>query len=161
MIEFTSLSGSLSPLPSPLSYLLSFDSSLILLDCGCHSSSPPSPSYLSSLRSIAPQVDFLLLSHPTLLSVGLYPWLRVKAGLRCPVYATLPTKEMGRLACEEWVEERGEEESKEGEEGEGGDEGWKLTTKEVREAFREVMEVKYGQPIHLGQSSQSSLSQTY
>ncbi|GAA5956213.1 hypothetical protein JCM21900_006839 [Sporobolomyces salmonicolor] len=120
-ITLTPLSG---PFPSPPAYLLTVDSAKILLDCGVYDRSPestlpssstttsPQPSneqiaaYLSSLRALAPQLNLVLLSHPLLSSLGLLPWLRARCGLRCPVYATLPTREMGRYAVEEWVDAR-------------------------------------------------------
>ncbi|GAA5910513.1 hypothetical protein JCM5296_003683 [Sporobolomyces johnsonii] len=120
-ITLTPLSG---PFPSPPAYLLTVDSAKILLDCGVYDRSPestlpsssnstsPPPSneqiaaYLSSLRALAPQLNLVLLSHPLLSSLGLLPWLRARCGLRCPVYATLPTREMGRYAVEEWVDAR-------------------------------------------------------
>jgi cleavage and polyadenylation specificity factor subunit 2 len=116
-ISLTRLSG---PFPCPPAYLLSIDNAQILLDCGVYDRSPeptlPSTSleptseavesYLEQLRLVAPQLSLVLLSHPLLTSLGLLPWLRSRCGLRCPVYATLPTREMGRYAVEEWVEAR-------------------------------------------------------
>ncbi|GAA5881219.1 hypothetical protein JCM16303_004848 [Sporobolomyces ruberrimus] len=123
-ISLTPLSG---PFPCPPAYLLTVDNAQILLDCGVYdrspelnlpsssttsSSPPPEPTheevtaYLSRLRELAPQLSLVLLSHPLLTSLGLLPWLRARCGLRCPVYATLPTREMGRYAVEEWVEAR-------------------------------------------------------
>lgn len=106
---------------APASFLLSIDSANILLDCGVYDHPPtadPSSStatqsseqhaalsaYLLRLKELAPTLDLVLLSHPLLSSVGLLPWLRARCGLRCPVYATLPTREMGRYAVQEWVE---------------------------------------------------------
>ncbi|GAA5964649.1 hypothetical protein JCM3765_007657 [Sporobolomyces pararoseus] len=124
-ISLTPLSG---PFPCPPAYLLTVDNAQILLDCGVYdrspepnlpstsTSEPPTPAaeptneqitaYLSQLRQLAPQLSLVLLSHPLLTSLGLLPWLRARCGLRCPVYATLPTREMGRYAVEEWVEAR-------------------------------------------------------
>ncbi|GAA5907187.1 hypothetical protein JCM6882_008386 [Rhodosporidiobolus microsporus] len=117
----------LSTFPLPPTYLLTVDSAQILLDCGAFdkslettlpsSSSDPSgvsstPSndqvtaYLTRLRALAPSLNLVLLSHPLLTSLGLLPWLRARCGLRCPVYATLPTREMGRYTVEEWAEAR-------------------------------------------------------
>lgn len=114
------------PFPCPPAYLLTVDNAQILLDCGVYdrspernlastsSSTPPTidwsaadvTRYLSQLRELAPHLSLVLLSHPLLTSLGLLPWLRARCGLRCPVYATLPTREMGRYAVEEWVEAR-------------------------------------------------------
>ncbi|GAA5993784.1 hypothetical protein JCM11641_006987 [Rhodosporidiobolus odoratus] len=130
----------LSSYPLPASYLLTVDSAQILLDCGAFDSSPSDPSssslsppssssstqalspapapddisqYLTKLRDLAPQLNLVLLSHPLLTSLGLLPWLRARCGLRCPVYATLPTREMGRYAVEEWADLRSEAEGNE------------------------------------------------
>ncbi|GAA5937690.1 cleavage polyadenylation factor subunit CFT2 [Sporobolomyces koalae] len=117
-ISLTPLSG---PFPAPPAYLLTVDNAQILLDCGVYDRSPESSlprastdiptdeqvtAYLSQLRQLAPHLSLVLLSHPLLTSLGLLPWLRARCGLRCPVYATLPTREMGRYAVEEWVEAR-------------------------------------------------------
>lgn len=110
--------------------------------------------------------------------------------MRCPVYATLPTREMGRWAVEEWVEARSAAEKNEArdvvvaegsgaagkkrkgkgkeavrdadamvkEEGkeEEGDESkdawdavWKVSTKEIRDAFLAVNAIRWTQPVHL------------
>jgi len=123
-ISLTPLAG---PFPCPPAYLLTVDNAQILLDCGVYDRSPepnlpssstsssrppPQPTneqvtaYLNQLRQLAPHLSLVLLSHPLLTSLGLLPWLRARCGLRCPVYATLPTREMGRYSVEEWVEAR-------------------------------------------------------
>ncbi|ORY76891.1 beta-lactamase-like protein [Leucosporidium creatinivorum] len=202
----------LAPPGHPPCYLLTVDSAKILLDCGTFDHSPaslPSSSsssstssspaetaaaisqYLTLLKSLAPTLNLVLLTHPLLTSLGLLPWLKAKCGLRCPVYATLPTREMGRWAVEEWVMARSEEErneawevSTQGKEVEGkkrkgrkreevvkqeemevevkddvvqdGEEEkdpwdtvWKVTTKEIRDAFLTVNAVRWTQPVHL------------
>ncbi|BGP18072.1 hypothetical protein JCM10213_008391 [Rhodosporidiobolus nylandii] len=133
----------LSTYPLPPTYLLTVDTAQILLDCGAFDSSlcvpsssslslsPPASSsassaaptpaptrdqiteYLQRLRDLAPQLNLVLLSHPLLTSLGLLPWLRARCGLRCPVYATLSTREMGRYAVEEWADARSEREGNE------------------------------------------------
>lgn len=119
MITLTPLSG---PYPAPLAYLLTVDNARILLDCGAPDHAPefaPSTSldaaaaraaatahYLRTIADLAPTLSLVLLTHPLLESVGLLAWLRARCGLRCPVYGTLPTREMGRWAVEEWVDAR-------------------------------------------------------
>lgn len=95
-----------------LSYLLEIDEGRILLDCGCpdRTSGAQIDRYLKTLSELTPTLDLVLLSHPILSSLGLVPLLRARLGLRCPIYATLPTKEMGRWAVEEWIAQRGFEE---------------------------------------------------
>jgi hypothetical protein len=201
----------LAPPHHPPTYLLTVDSAKILLDCGTfdHSPSPSSSplssshsaataNYLATLRELAPILNLVLLTHALLTSLGLLPYLKAKCGLRCPVYATLPTREMGRWAVEEWVEQRSEEERNEGRdvvvakavEGKKGRKGkarelesvvletvkmeeedgdgvvekkeedrgdpwdvvWKVTTKEIRDAFLTVNAVRWTQPVHLSGS---------
>ncbi|GAA6050576.1 hypothetical protein JCM3770_001470 [Rhodotorula araucariae] len=119
-ITITPLSAS----PLPPTYLLTVDNANILLDCGAFDKGSEATlpinsaegvvaptaeqvdAYLSTLRDLAPSLNLVLLSHPLLTSLGLLPYLRARCGLRCPVYATLPTREMGRYAVEEWVEAR-------------------------------------------------------
>ncbi|GAA6017157.1 hypothetical protein JCM10207_002555 [Rhodosporidiobolus poonsookiae] len=124
----------LSVLPLPPTYLLTVDNAHILLDCGAldraseatlpssssdASTSSPAPTteqvtaYLARLRALAPTLSLVLLSHPLLSSLGLLPFLRARCGLRCPVYATLPTREMGRYAVEEWADARSAAEANE------------------------------------------------
>mgnify|MGYP001579523618 FL=1 len=193
MITLTPLSG---PFPSPPSYLLTVDGANILLDCGAYDHSPEFPSssssasstaaYLQKLKDLAPTLNLVLLTHPLLGSLGLLPWLKARCELRCPVYATLPTREMGRWAVEEWVEARSGEERNGANEvvkdagakkrkGKGKevvsevavteveedvDEGkdpwdvvWKVSKKEIRDAFLAVNAVRWTQPVHLSGSS--------
>lgn len=121
------MSISITPLstsPLPPTYLLTVDGAHVLLDCGAYDkgvdttlaqgapdelATPTAEqvaAYLAALRDLAPSLNLVLLSHPLLTSLGLLPYLRARCGLRCPVYATLPTREMGRYAVEEWVEAR-------------------------------------------------------
>lgn len=166
-ISITPLSG---PWPAPLSYLLTIDNARVLLDCGSFAS-PDSHSnaYLKQLADLAPSINLVLLSHPLLKSVGCLPWLRAKCGLRCPVYATLPTRELGRWAIEEWIESRTAQEfnlsrvdkddkgkRKQTDEdleiqaqGELYNQLWQLTSEEVVEAFSSINAVRWNQPVHL------------
>ncbi|KAK4049853.1 hypothetical protein OIV83_003909 [Microbotryomycetes sp. JL201] len=119
----------LAPWPLPPTFLLAVDNALILLDAGAFDSEPelglPSGTstgdndiafkqqldrateqYLARLKHLAPTLSLVVLSHPLVSSVGLLPWLRSRCDLRCPVYATLPTREMGRWAVQEWVDAR-------------------------------------------------------
>lgn len=179
-----------------LSYLLEIDEGRILLDCGC----PDRPTlgeidlYLNKLAELSPTLDLVLLSHPLLNSLGLVPFLRSRLALRCPIYATLPTKEMGRWAAEEWIAQRALEESNGLEnvsqpenpalhlhdrsaqnlplepdtvsksnplnesKSNNSDQIWKVSFKELRDAFDSIIAVRYSQPIHLSGQSESPLS---
>lgn len=193
----------LSSYPLPPSYLLTIDSAKILLDCGASDISIEFSSnttkeikeltsnYLNTLKELAPSLSLVILTHPLLTSLGLLPWLKSKCGLRCPVYATLPTREMGRWAVEEWVEQRSSQEKNEArdiiiQEGVGGNSGkkrkgkakeeldmimeitgnqaeelcigsnvdpwdvvWKVSKKDISDAFFSVNAVRWTQPVHL------------
>lgn len=108
--------------------------------------------------SLAPTLSLVLLSHSSSNYLSLYPYARARWGLTCPVYATQPTVEMGRVVClaeaESWrsecpVESEGEV---------AGDGGSKEpfkgpfvpTVEEIHEAFDWIKAVRYSQPLHLG-----------
>ena len=117
---------------------------------------------------LAPSIDLVLLSHSSSAYLSLYPYARARWGLQCPVYATQPTVEMGRVVClaeaESW---RGEHYVSEAEEmnGEGSDTKGKKsmrgpfvpTVEEIHEAFDWTKPIRYNQPLHLGGGSQSGL----
>ncbi len=53
-----------------------------------------------------PEVDAVLLSHPDTSHVGALPYLVGKAGLRVPVYGTLPVVKMGTMTMYDHVMSR-------------------------------------------------------
>ncbi|CAJ0824574.1 18060_t:CDS:10 [Entrophospora sp. SA101] len=94
MIDFTVISGAKNE--DALCYLLEIDNEVkILLDCGW--SDEFNLEDLKHLRRVARQVDALLLSHPDLPHLGAYPYAFGYFGLHCPVYATVPVVNMGRM----------------------------------------------------------------
>lgn len=124
---------------------------------------------------IAPTLSLVLLSHSPSNYLSLYPYARAHWGLTCPVYATQPTVEMGRVVCladvESWRSEHAveddvqpvkqEENGEDAEMDEGAvavvDKGKKPlrgpfvpTVEEVHEAFDWVKAIRYNQPLHLG-----------
>jgi cleavage and polyadenylation specificity factor subunit 2 len=48
---------------------------------------------------LSPHIDLVLLSHSPTSYTSLYPYARTHWGLKCPVYGTQPTVEVGRLGC--------------------------------------------------------------
>ena len=105
-------------------------------------------------------MDLVLLSHSPTSYLSLYPYARAHWGLQCPVYATQPTVEMGRVIClaeaESW---RGEHVADEGESVEEMTESeskmpmrgpFVPTAEEVHEAFDWIKPIRYNQPLHLG-----------
>lgn len=124
------------------------------------------------MSSTASTVDLVLLSHSPTPYLSLYPFARARWGLRCPVYATQPTVEMGRVVClaeaESWrAEHRVEEEVDT--DGEGSDSKGKKpmrgpfvpTVEEIHEAFDWIKPARYNQPLHLGGKATMRSSRRY
>jgi cleavage and polyadenylation specificity factor subunit 2 len=117
----------------------------------------------------------VLLSHSPSHYLSLYPYARAHWGLKCPVYATQPTVEMGRVVClseaDGWrsecavdtsslsMVENGDSDMK----AEGSARLTKLdkgkqplrgpfvpTVEEIHEAFDWIKAIRYNQPLHLG-----------
>ncbi|KAK1925358.1 beta-lactamase-like protein [Papiliotrema laurentii] len=185
MITLTPLSSSAASSSSsePVCFLLELDEARILLDLGQRdyraSAQQTSWEYEEKVRELAPTLSLVLLSHSPSTYLSLYPYARAHWGLTCPVYATQPTVEMGRVVClaevESWRAEHaiedipaspaikaadGDDEMNDGEE-EGKvvklDKGKKPlrgpfvpTVEEVHEAFDWVKAIRYNQPLHLG-----------
>lgn len=124
---------------------------------------------------IAPTLSLVLLSHSPMNYLSLYPYAKAHWGLKCPVYATQPTVEMGRVVClaesESWLsehklEQKEDEEVKvDGSQVDGGQElqvataskkgkeplrgPFVPTIEEVHEAFDHIKAIRYNQPLHL------------
>ncbi|WVR06284.1 hypothetical protein IAU60_003314 [Kwoniella sp. DSM 27419] len=170
MITLTPLSSSANASSShePVCYLLELDEARILLDMGQRdyraSASQSSWEYEEKVRDLAPTLDLVLLSHSPTNYLSLYPYARARWGLTCPVYATQPTVEMGRVVClaevESWRSECAVEgpSANQADEAEGSkDKGKKPlrgpfvpTLEEVHEAFDWIKAIRYNQPLHLG-----------
>jgi hypothetical protein len=54
---------------------------------------------LLQIYRLSPHIDLVLLSHSPTSYTSLYPYARTHWGLKCPVYGTQPTVEVGRLGC--------------------------------------------------------------
>lgn len=118
---------------------------------------------------LAPTLSLVLLSHSPTNYISLYPYARAHWGLTCPVYATQPTVEMGRVVClaevESWraehpVEIEAEQTSNAEEGAPKVDKGKRPlrgpfvpTVEEVHEAFDWIKAIRYNQPLHLGGAS--------
>ncbi|KAJ3343248.1 hypothetical protein HDU93_009232 [Gonapodya sp. JEL0774] len=101
-IKFTALSGARDS--GPPCYLLEIDQAKILLDCGWDDAFDLED--IPHLKSIAHQLDAVLLSHPDVPHLGALPYARAKLGLTCPIYATLPVSQLGRLAVSDALHRR-------------------------------------------------------
>ncbi|RKP00996.1 hypothetical protein CXG81DRAFT_26300 [Caulochytrium protostelioides] len=93
-IQFTPLYGDAYH-DGPMCYLVQVDEAAILLDCGW--SAACDPQQLAPLARIAARVDAVLLSHATLTHLGALPYAVHQLGLACPVYATTPVHDLGRV----------------------------------------------------------------
>nr|ODO01039.1 cleavage and polyadenylation specificity factor subunit 2 [Cryptococcus depauperatus CBS 7855] len=166
MITLTPLSASANQISSsePVCYLLQLDEARILLDLGQKdyraSTYQTSWHYEQKVKELAPTLDLVLLSHSPLNYLSLYPFARARWGLKCPVYATQPTVEMGRVVCltesESWRSENPVEVAETNDDQDDLD-GVKKpfkgpfvpTTEEIHEAFDWIKAVRYNQPLHL------------
>ncbi|RXK41628.1 cleavage and polyadenylation specificity factor subunit 2 [Tremella mesenterica] len=170
MITLTPLSSSAtsSSTSEPLCYLLEVDDARILLDMGqsdyTAASSHSSYEYENKVRELAPTLSLVLLSHSQTRYLSLYPFARARWGLQCPVYATQPTVEMGRVVClsevYSWRSEHAVDDTSDhsANHSSGGspDKGkqplrgpFVPTVEEVHEAFDWIKAVRYNQPLHL------------
>lgn len=115
---------------------------------------------------LAPTLSLVLLSHSPTRYLGLYPYARAHWGLKCPVYATQPTVEMGRVVClseaESWRSEcqvtDADDDTAVGDDGEVVVKQGKQplrgpfvpTIEQIHEAFDWIKAIRYNQPLHLG-----------
>jgi cleavage and polyadenylation specificity factor subunit 2 len=67
---------------------------------------------LIEIHRLAPHLTLVLLSSPTVETLGLLPYLVTRLRLACPIYATFPCRTLGQLTLEEWVEMRSSEEAR-------------------------------------------------
>ncbi|GBC00830.1 hypothetical protein RclHR1_03990007 [Rhizophagus clarus] len=136
MIVFTAISGAKNE--DPLCYLVEIDDEVrIMLDCGWDDAFNVED--LKNLRRVAKQVDALLLSHPDLQHLGAYPYAYGHFGLSCPVYATLPVLNMGRMCLYDVFQSKINESEFD---------TFDLNT--VDTAFDQITTLKYSQPCSLG-----------
>lgn len=144
---------------APISYLLELDDARILLDLGGYEASTESSSacrsYAARIRALAPTIDLVLLSHSPAAYLSLYPYARARWGLSCPVYATQPTIEMGRVVClEESLQWSSEVPSPTENDGDPDLVGpFICSADEINDAFNHVKSIRYSQPVHLGLGS--------
>eukprot|EP01117_Protostelium_nocturnum_P020413 TRINITY_DN9167_c0_g1_i2.p1 TRINITY_DN9167_c0_g1~~TRINITY_DN9167_c0_g1_i2.p1 ORF type:complete len:761 (-),score=328.09 TRINITY_DN9167_c0_g1_i2:47-2296(-) len=89
----------------PLCFLLEIqDSCTILLDCGWNSQLDAT--YLDKIvESLNGKIDAILLSKPSLASIGGLPYLS-KKGMNVPIYATIPIYELGRVLLYDFHESK-------------------------------------------------------
>jgi cleavage and polyadenylation specificity factor subunit 2 len=109
----------------------------------------------------------VLLSHSPSTYLSLYAYARARWGLTCPVYATQPTAEMGRIVClaeaESWRSESQvfdpvpEPSAQNGEPSKPKQAAtlalrgpFVPTVEEIHDAFDWIRTMRYNQPLNLG-----------
>ncbi|KAK9693101.1 hypothetical protein K7432_014071 [Basidiobolus ranarum] len=145
-IKFTAISGSHSE--AALCYLLEVDEVKILLDCGWYDNFNLED--LKHLKRVAKQIDVVLLSHPDLAHLGAFPYAYSKLGLTCPVYATLPSQNMGRMCMLDAVLSKKDATDFD-----------LFTLEDVDTAFDRVTILRYSQPTGLSGKAKGILITAY
>ncbi|CAJ0586897.1 unnamed protein product, partial [Mesorhabditis spiculigera] len=84
----------------PYCFLLMIDDCKILLDCGWDDRFDLK--YIDEIMKYCYSIDAVLLSHSDRAHLGALPLL-VKKGLRCPIYATVPVANLGKLVMYDWM----------------------------------------------------------
>ena len=79
----------------PPCYLLEIDDFTILLDAGWTEAFDVA--LLEPLRTVAPRVDIVLISHCDVEHLGALAYAMKHFELRAPVYASLPVSKMGQM----------------------------------------------------------------
>lgn len=133
-VRLTPLSGALDE--SHLCYLLEMDEARILLDCGWSESLHVKQ--IEYLAQVCKSIDAILLSHGDLEHIGAIVYAFQTYGIRCPIYATTPVHDMGRLTLLELVASKTREE-----------EFNLFTMQSVNSCFNHMTLLRYSQPIKL------------
>jgi cleavage and polyadenylation specificity factor subunit 2 len=90
------------------------------------------------LNRIARQADALLISHADVQHLGAYPYARSHLGLSCPVFATIPVVNMGRMCMYDLHQAKVNEEEFD-----------VFTLEDVDSAFDKITPLRYSQPTAL------------
>ncbi|KAI9283519.1 beta-lactamase-like protein [Umbelopsis sp. AD052] len=133
-LKFTPISGAKNS--DPLCYLLEIDEVKLLLDCGW--SDKFDVEELQHFRRVAKQADALLISHADVQHLGAYPYARTHLGLSCPVFATIPVVNMGRMCMYDLHQAKVNEQEFD-----------VFTLEDVDSAFDKITPLRYSQPTAL------------
>ncbi|CAD5228967.1 unnamed protein product [Bursaphelenchus okinawaensis] len=120
----------------PLCYLLQVDQVYILLDCGWNEHFDMS--FINALKPRISQINAVLITYADINHLGALPYLVAKCGLKCPIYATLPVQQMGKLFLYDWVTSH-----------ENAEDFELFNCDDVDAVFNRIQYVKYGQIINL------------
>ena len=123
----------------PPCYLLEIDDFTILLDAGWTEAFDVA--LLEPLRTVAPRVDIVLISHCDVEHLGALAYAMKHFELRAPVYATLPVSKMGQMFMYDAYENAARHAT----------EPFELfDLDDVDRAFKRFIELKYSQVVKLG-----------
>lgn len=134
IVKFQALSGAHSE--SPPCYILQVDEFRFLLDCGWDEDF--SMDFVKELKRHIHQIDAVLLSYPDHTHLGALPYIVGKAGMKCPIYATIPVYKMGQMFMYDLYQSRHNTEDFE-----------IFTLDDVDSAFDKIIQLKYSQTVHL------------
>ncbi|KAG2178419.1 hypothetical protein INT44_001571 [Umbelopsis vinacea] len=87
---------------------------------------------------VAKQADALLISHADVQHLGAYPYARTHLGLSCPVFATIPVVNMGRMCMYDLHQAKVNEQEFD-----------VFTLEDVDSAFDKITPLRYSQPTAL------------
>ena len=123
----------------PPCYLLEIDDFTILLDAGWTEAFDVA--LLEPLRTVAPNVDIVLISHCDVEHLGALAYAMKHFELRAPVYATLPVSKMGQMFMYDAYENAARHATVPFE---------LFDLDDVDRAFKRFIELKYSQVVKLG-----------
>lgn len=121
---------------TPPCYILQVDEFRFLLDCGWDEDF--NMDFIKELKRHLHQIDAVLLSYPDHAHLGALPYLVGKAGLSCPIYATVPVYKMGQMFMYDLFQSRHNTTDFE-----------IFTLDDVDHAFDKIIQLKYSQTVHL------------
>lgn len=121
---------------SPPCYILQVDEFRFLLDCGWDEDF--NMDFIKELKRHLHQIDAVLLSYPDHAHLGALPYMVGKAGLSCPIYATVPVYKMGQMFMYDLYQSRHNTTDFE-----------IFTLDDVDHAFDKIIQLKYSQTAHL------------
>ncbi|KAL5463818.1 hypothetical protein EMCRGX_G032755 [Ephydatia muelleri] len=134
IIKFTVLSGAHDE--GPPCYLLQVDEFRFLIDCGWNETF--NMDVIENVKRHIHQIDAILVTYPDVMHLGCLPYLVGKLGLRCPIYATVPTYKMGQMFMYDLYQSRHNSEDFE-----------LFTLDDIDQAFDLIIQVKYSQTVQL------------
>ncbi|XP_021378418.1 cleavage and polyadenylation specificity factor subunit 2-like [Mizuhopecten yessoensis] len=121
---------------SPPCYMLQVDEFRFLLDCGWDEDF--NLDFIKELKRHTHQIDAVLLSYPDHIHLGALPYMVGKAGMTCPIYATIPVYKMGQMFMYDLYQSRHNTEDFE-----------IFSLDDVDCAFDKIHQLKYSQTVHM------------